>query len=228
MTFLFEPYPHVTLPVVNSQQKIPVRRIYCVGQNYAEHAKEMGGQVSHDVPFFFHKHALDIVGSDATIDYPAGTDNLHFEVELVAVIGKTLFQADEAAVRQAICGFAVGLDLTKRDMQQQLKSQSHPWALSKSFESAAVISAINPHVDWENLYQQRIVLKQNGELKQSAILGDMARSVEELVIYLSKQGKLYPGDLVFTGTPSGVGAIQRGDSLYGEITAVGEVLLRVR
>ncbi|PIE45515.1 MAG: fumarylacetoacetase [Gammaproteobacteria bacterium] len=227
MHYLFTPPPTMTLPIQGSDTQVPVRRIYCVGQNYAEHAKEMGSSVSQDTPFFFIKHPLDMVMSGASIDYPAGTDNLHYELELVAVIGRPLKNTDIESARRAVCGFAVGLDLTRRDLQQVLRSRSHPWALSKSFAGAAVLSSINTNVDFDSLYQQSIVLKRNGIIRQNASLGDMARSVEELIVYLSTLDTLHPGDLVFTGTPSGVGAVQRGDRLHGSISGIGEVHLSI-
>lgn len=228
MTYLFPPHSVVTLPIANSDKSIPVRRVYCVGQNYAEHAKEMGSTVTKDAPFFFVKHPLDIVPSGSRIDYPMGTENLHYELELVAVIGKTLTRANAADARAAVCGFAVGLDLTRRDLQQQLRSQSLPWALSKSFSNAAVISAVNTHVDFSTLGEQRLILKNNGEIKQSAHIRDMARPVEALLAYLSTLDTLHPGDIVFTGTPSGVGEVKVGDHLQGEISGIGDIELTIQ
>lgn len=228
MNDLFSPPPSIRLPITGSNQYIPVRRIYCVGQNYAKHAKEMGSQVSQDAPFFFIKHPLDIIASGSHIDYPPGTNDLHFEIELVAVIGKTIFQADFDNARQSVCGLAVGIDLTRRDLQQQLRNRSHPWALSKSFTNAAVISSVKTTFDWARLYQERIQLKQNNVVRQEAFLNEMARTIEALIIYLSSLDTLHPGDLIFTGTPAGVGAIEGGDYLYGSISHIGEVELSVK
>lgn len=218
---VFPPPPVVSLAILNSAARLPVRRIYCVGQNYAAHAKEMGAPAKRDAPFFFMKHPQDVVASGATIAYPAGTENLHFELELVAVLGKPLFQASAEAAREAIYGYAVGLDLTRRDLQQKLRSQSLPWALSKSFANAAVLSAVNTAVDENTLAEQTLTLKQNGDIKQHASLGEMMRDTATLLAYLSQMGALHPGDLLFTGTPAGVGAIAKGDTLHGEITGVG-------
>ncbi|MGY0398763.1 MAG: fumarylacetoacetate hydrolase family protein [Ostreibacterium sp.] len=228
MSFLFESTSPVTLPITNSHQQIPVRRIYCVGQNYASHAKEMGSQVSQERPFFFIKSPFDITPSGTTIDYPSGTENLHFELELVVVIGKKLFNADEKTARQSVSGLAVGLDLTRRDMQLQLKSKSHPWALSKSFSHSAIISAVTTNINWQTLYTQSIILKQNGIIKQQAKLAEMTRHIEILIVYLSTLDRLYPGDIIFTGTPSGVDSIKRGDTLQGEISTIGEITLNIR
>lgn len=228
MTYLFPPSPIPALPVRNSDQRIPVRRIYCVGQNYAEHAKEMGSHIKKDAPFFFIKHPVDMVMSGSCIDYPPGTTNLHYELELVAVVGKTLTNADMASAREAVCGFAVGLDLTRRDLQQQLRSQSLPWALSKSFSNSAVISAVNTEVDYSSLAEKRLTLRNNGVIKQDAYLGDMARPVEALLVYLSSLDTLYPGDIIFTGTPGGVGEINVGDHLQGEISGIGDIHLSIK
>lgn len=223
MPMVFPTPEIISLPIVNSNDAVPVRRIYCVGQNYATHAKEMGANAQQDSPFFFTKHALDVALSGQTIGYPTGTNNLHYELELVVIVGKKLFKANTEAAKEAIWGYAVGLDLTRRDLQQNLRRQSLPWALSKSFHQSVIISAVNTAVDKSALDSQTLVLKQNGEIKQQALIGDMIRNSETLLAYLSQLDTLYPGDLLFTGTPAGVGAITKGDQLYGEITGVGEV-----
>lgn len=217
----------LTLPIVNHEAAVPVRRIYCVGRNYAAHAREMGMQAKQDAPFFFMKHPLDVVHSGETIDYPAGTENFHYELELVAVVGQVLFQADVDTAKSAIFGYAVGLDLTRRDLQQKLRSQSLPWALSKSFHQAAVLSAVNTDVNADALDKQTLTLKQNGEVKQHAPIGEMMRDTATLLAYLSQTGELHPGDLLFTGTPAGVGSINKGDYLHGEITGVGDIHLHI-
>lgn len=213
----------VTLPIIDNEAVFPIRRIYCVGKNYAAHAAEMGGAVSKDAPFFFLKHQQDIILSGETIDYPAGTDNLHYELELVVLIDKTLKNASEAEARQAIFGYAVGIDLTKRDLQLQLKENAYPWALSKSFTHSAVVSPVITNFDHAKRDEQRIFLKHNDQICQDAKLGEMARSVEELLVYLSTLDALHAGDVLFTGTPAGVGEVKRGDTLRGEITGVGTV-----
>ncbi len=223
MKMAFTPAPTVVLPIADSDAGVPVRRIYCVGKNYHAHAKEMGGEVSKDAPFFFIKHPLDITLSGASIAYPAGTQALHFELELVAVVGQTLRNASLEQARQAVFGYAVGIDLTRRDLQLKFKQQSLPWALSKSFTHAAIVSPVITDIAMDSLGACRIVLKQNGEIRQDANLSEMARGVDELLVYLSQLDTLSAGDIVFTGTPAGVGAVRRGDTLHGSITGIGEV-----
>lgn len=217
----------VVLPIVDSEAVFPVRRIYCVGKNYAAHAAEMGGAVSKDAPFFFTKHPQDVVLSGTAIDYPLGTESLHYELELVVVIDKALTNASEKEARDAIFGYAVGIDLTKRDLQMQLKANAYPWALSKSFTNSAVISSVVTDVDATERDSQRLVLKKNGEVYQDASLAEMVRSVESLLVYLSTLDTLQPGDILFTGTPAGVGEVTRGDTLQGEITRIGEVSITI-
>ncbi len=228
MKLAFEPAPTVTLPIANSESSVPVRRVYCVGKNYHAHAKEMGGEVSQDAPFFFTKHPLDITLSPARIDYPAGTQDLHFEVELVVVLGKTLKNADRDSASAAIFGYGVGIDLTRRDLQRDFKAKSLPWALSKSFSHAAIMSPIVTGITQETLANRRIILKQNGQVRQDAVLGDMARDVETLLVYLSQLDTLHAGDILFTGTPAGVGAVHAGDQLHGSIAGIGEVMMEIK
>lgn len=223
----FPPAPTTLLPVLGSDVVVPVRHVYCVGKNYAAHAAEMGGRVSEDAPFFFTKHPLDIVLSGETIDYPAGTRDLHFELELVAVVGKRLCQANLAEARDAIFGYAVGIDLTRRDLQQHFKDNRLPWALSKSFSNAAVISPVITGIDAKTRDAQTLTLKKNGNIHQHAPISDMARSVEELLVYLSQLDTLDAGDILFTGTPAGVGAVGKGEQLHGTITNIGEVIVNI-
>lgn len=227
MSNLFEIEQPINLPVFNSDISLPIRKIYCVGRNYVEHAKEMSDEVSRDVPFFFIKSSHDVILSGSEIEYPAGTSDLHYELELAVIIDKKLKNVDAEEAKLAIFGYAVGLDLTKRDLQTQLKNQSLPWALSKSFSQAAVLSPVNINTSFENIYTQTLVLKQNNQVRQNSLLGEMVWKIEELIAYLSTLDTLYPGDVIFTGTPSGVGAVERGDKLKGSISGVGELDLTV-
>ncbi len=225
--YFFQPAPIASLPVTGSDKHYSVNRIFCVGRNYADHAKEMGVEVEKDQPFFFTKPASAIVHSGVEIRYPSGTDNLHYEMELVVAVGSSTFETSLEQARNSIFGFACGLDLTRRDLQARFKQKSHPWDLAKAFEDSAVISALNTDVKLDSLADKTIELKQNGETKQQAKLGDMIWRVEELIEFLSYYYHLQPGDLIFTGTPAGVGPIEKGDLLRGSISDIGTIELTI-
>lgn len=225
--YFFEPKPIPSLPVVGSDKHYPVNRIFCVGRNYADHAKEMGNEVEKDQPFFFTKHASAIVHSGAQIPYSLGTENLHYEMELVVAIGSNVFEASIEQAKNAVFGYACGLDLTRRDLQARFKKKAHPWDLAKAFEESAVISALNTDISINKLDDKAIKLKQNGEVKQQAKLGDMVWRIEELIEFLSHYYHLQTGDLIFTGTPAGVGPIEKGDVLQGSIDEVGLIELSI-
>jgi len=226
--YFFEPNPTVSLPVVGSEKRYPVNRIFCVGRNYADHAKEMGAEVEKDQPFFFSKPASAIINSNSEIPYPPGTENLHYEMELIVAINASVFQADIEQAKKSIFGYACGLDLTRRDLQSRFKKKAHPWDLAKAFENSAVVSALNTSILINDLDDKTIELKQNDEIKQHAKLGDMVWRVEELIEFLSHYYHLQAGDLIFTGTPAGVGPIERGDYLQGSIDNVGEIELKIQ
>ncbi len=226
--YFFQPAPIASLPVIGSDKHYSVNRIFCVGRNYADHAKEMGAEVEKDRPFFFTKPASAIVHSGAEISYPSGTENLHYEMELVVAIGSSVFEVELEQAKHAVFGYACGLDLTRRDLQARLKKKAHPWDLAKSFEKSAIISALNTDVEIDSLDQKTIELRQNSETQQYAKLGDMVWRVEELVEFLSHYYHLQPGDLIFTGTPAGVGAIEKGDFLQGSIDGIGQIELHIR
>ena len=225
--YFFEPKPIPSLPVAGSNKLYPVSRIFCVGRNYADHAKEMGNEVEKDQPFFFTKPASAIVHSGAEIPYSLGTENLHYEMELVVAIGSNVFEASIDEAKSAVFGYACGLDLTRRDLQARFKKKAHPWDLAKAFEDSAVISALNTSISISDLDDKVIELKQNGEVKQQAKLGDMVWRVEELIEFLSHYYHLQAGDLIFTGTPAGVGPIEKGDVLQGSIEEVGLIELSI-
>jgi fumarylpyruvate hydrolase len=218
--FVFEPAPQTIVPIVGRDEVFPVRRILCVGQNYAAHRDEMGGD-SRIPPFFFTKpaDALVLAGSDPT--YPGATSNLHFEIELVAALGKGGFQVPADKALDLIYGYAVGVDLTRRDLQNLAKERSQPWEASKAFDESAPISAILP---WEGPAPDgRIALSVNGEVKQDSTVGHMIWSVPEIIAEASKLWRLEAGDLIFTGTPAGVGPVVRGDRVAGEVKGVGDI-----
>ena len=189
----------------------PVRHIYCVGRNYAEHAREMGTDPEREPPFFFMKGADSIVSSGAQIKYPSRTQDLHHEVELVVAIGASGTDISVSDASDAIFGYAVGVDLTRRDLQQSMKKKGRPWEIGKSFAQAAPVGEIQPAWNIGHPREGKISLSVNGEVRQQADIKDMIWGVDEVIAELSTYYKLEPGDLVFTGTPAGVSALVRGD-----------------
>ena len=216
MTMLFDLPPAPSLPITGSDRRFPVRRIFCVGQNYAAHAKEMGSTPDRDEPMFFTKHAAALCQSGATVPYPPGTANFHYEMELVVAIG-----AD------GLFGYACGLDMTRRDLQAAAKAAGKPWDLAKNFENAAVVAAITPADAFGKLAAQCIALARNGETRQDATLDEMVWSVPQLLAALARYYTLQPGDLLFTGTPAGVGPVAPGDVLAGTIDGLEPVSLTI-
>jgi fumarylpyruvate hydrolase len=226
MTTLFDLPANPTVPVVGENATFPVRRVFCVGRNYAAHAKEMGFSADKDAPFYFTKTAWAVCPSGATIPYPLGTDNCHYEMELVVAIGAPAFRVGEAEALAAVCGYACGFDMTRRDLQNAARDQGRPWDFGKDFESAAVIAPIMRAADFTPA-GQAIRLTQNGAVKQDAVLSDMTFGVPELIAYLSRFYHLQPGDLLYTGTPAGVGPIAPGDRLVGTIEGLTPVELTI-
>jgi fumarylpyruvate hydrolase len=220
VSYVFAPPPVVSVPVVGRDQHLPVHRVYCVGRNYAEHAKEMGF-TGREEPFFFIKPADTVVvaaeAAPATIDYPSLTHNLHHEVELVVVIGRggQNISADQAHTH--IFGYAVGLDMTRRDLQNQMKQQGRPWCIGKSHEQSAPISWITPADQVPQIEHASITLSVNGLSRQSSHIHQLIWRVGEIIEHLSRAWTLQAGDLIFTGTPEGVGPVQRGDRLQARI-----------
>ena len=190
-----------------------VRHIYCVGRNYAEHAREMGTDPAREAPFFFMKGADSIVSSGAQIKYPSRTQDLHHEVELVVAIGASGADISVSDASEAIFGYAVGVDLTRRDLQQSMKEKGRPWEIGKSFAQAAPVGEIQPAWNIGHPREGKITLSVNGEVRQEADIKDMTWGVDEVIAELSTYYKLEPGDLVFTGTPAGVSALVRGDKV---------------
>lgn len=205
-----------SVAIAGSAQRFPVHRIYCVGRNYAEHAKEMGSDPERDPPVFFAKPADAVVPSEAVIAYPPGTSNLHHEIELVVAIGRGGRDIATAGALEHVFGYAVGNDLTRRDLQHIAKRQGAPWDAAKGFDASAPIGAIRPAAVG-HLSSGRIWLSVNGELRQDADVSAMIWSVPEIIAQLSKLFLLVPGDLIYTGTPAGVGPLQPGDRLEGGI-----------
>ncbi len=223
MNYLFPPAPPAAVPIVDSEKRFPVHRIYCVGQNYGDHVKEMGGDPKQNPPVFFSKPANAIVINNENVRYPSATENLHHEVELVVALGGGGSAIPTAQALQRVYGYAVGIDFTRRDLQAEAKKKGKPWDVAKGFDRSAPVSAIRPILDNEHPTTGRIALSINGEIRQQADLQDMIWSVAEIIAELSRFYQLAPGDLIFTGTPAGVGAVMDGDRLQAEIEGVGSI-----
>ncbi len=217
----------VLVPIQNTDETYPVNRLFFVGQNYEDHAKEMGSETNKEAPFFFTKSPSAYVPSGSTIPYPPGTKNFHHEIELVVAIGKPVFEVETEAAKQAIFGYACGLDMTRRDLQMEAKSKGLPWDMAKDVEQSAVLSEIASVETIGHPESGLIELSVNGEIRQSGDLRDLVNSPAELVAYLSSFYHLGPGDLIYTGTPSGVGPVLPGDHIEGYIQGVGTIKLRI-
>ena len=231
MQFPFPPAAPAVVPIAGSEDMFPVHRIYCVGRNYADHAKEMGA-TGREAPFFFMKPADAVlpVAHDTVgvMPYPPMTRDLHHEIELVVAIGRggSNIPADEAMSH--VWGYAVGLDMTRRDLQGEAKKQGRPWSTGKGFDCSAPIAPVYPVAQATHMTPESLIrLSVNGEQRQQGALGDMIWNVAETIEHLSKYFTLQPGDLIFTGTPAGVGAVQPGDTLEGSIEGLGELRVRI-
>lgn len=216
MTFVFPPPAQAAVAIVGRSERFPLHRIYCVGRNYAAHAREMGKDPDREPPFFFAKPADAVVANGTTIPFPTRTADLHHEIELVVAIGTGGTNIDAAQALQHVFGYAVGLDLTRRDLQTEAKDKGRPWETGKGFDRSAPVSAITPCAGGK-LDDGRIWLKVNDGLRQQGRLADMIWSVPEVIAELSTLFELAPGDLIFTGTPAGVAALQPGDRLEGGV-----------
>ena len=224
---LFEPPPRPALAIDGLGELYPVARIFCVGRNYEEHAREMGHAVDREKPFYFSKSATALGESGATLPYPQGTTNYHFEFELVVALGAPAQAISAADALGAVYGYACGLDMTRRDLQLSERAKQRPWTLGKDVEASAPVSAIAPAARIGHPKSGRIALRHNGNLRQSADIGEMVWSVAEIISHLSGFYHLGPGDLIFTGTPAGVGPVQPGDRLDGTIEGVGALSVTI-
>ena len=224
--YVIAPPPVAAVPV-SGGGSFPVRRIFCVGRNYAEHAREMGHDPSREAPFFFTKPADALVTGGADTPYPSATADLHFELELVVALGRGGADIAEADAPACIWGYAVGLDMTRRDMQGQAKKAGRPWDMSKGFDLSAPIGDLVPAEKAGALTSAALELKVNGAVRQSSDVSKMIWSVRETIASLSGLVRLAPGDLIFTGTPEGVGAVTRGDLLEGRIDGLPNLTTRI-
>ena len=216
--FVFPPHDPISLPIAGLDARFPVRRIYCIGKNYADHVVEMGGDIARSEPIFFTKAAETIVHSGANIPYPPNTSDLHYEVELVVAIGPE-------TINGGIYGYGVGIDLTRRDLQSAAKKKGGPWDRAKSFHRSAPCSAIT-RAETVNLDAAHIVLRKNGDIVQASALSNMIWGVEEIIARLREDMDLQPGDLIYTGTPAGVGPARIGDELSGGIEGLERITVR--
>ncbi len=227
--YLWTPAPVYSLAVRGSDARLPVKRIFCVGRNYHAHAVEMERPVDKATmrPFYFLKDASTLVESGATVPYPTGTANYHFEMELVVAIGKAGFRVAAADAHKLIYGYAAGLDMTRRDLQLVARDQGRPWDLGKNFEKSAVCSDIVPAAGLGVIDAGAINLQVNGESKQSSDVSKLIWNIREIIADLSNFYHLEPGDLIYTGTPEGVGAVKPGDRITGHVDHVGDIALTV-
>ncbi|RYB06027.1 fumarylacetoacetate hydrolase family protein [Lichenibacterium ramalinae] len=224
--YVIAPPPVAAVPVAGGGS-FPVRRIFCVGRNYAEHAREMGGDPTREPPFFFAKPADAVVTGGADMPYPAATADLHFELELVVAIGTGGADIAEGDAQAHVWGYGVGLDMTRRDLQAQAKKAARPWDMAKGFDLSAPVGDLVPISATGVLTRGALELKVNGETRQSSDVSRMIWSVPETIAYLSGLVRLAPGDLIFTGTPEGVGAVGRGDRLEGRVADLPVLRTRI-
>jgi len=225
MSYAIQFGPQPTLPVVESKDSFPVGRIYCVGRNYAEHAREMGHDPDREPPFFFMKPGDAIILSGATIPYPQITKDLHHEIEMVVALGKGGADVPVEKALDLVFGYGVGLDMTRRDIQGEAKKMGRPWEMGKAFDNSAPCTALKPVSMVGHPAKGEISLEVNGKVTQKGDLAEMIWNVAEQISYLSRLVTLRPGDLIFSGTPAGVGPVQRGDRLEGHVAGVGELVV---
>ena len=211
--------------IAGTTDTFPVRRIICIGRNYEAHAREMGSNPDREAPFFFTKWADDLVPNGATTPYPPETANYHFEAELVIAIGKEGAKVSEADALDLVFGYAVGLDMTRRDLQLEARDKGRPWDVGKNFAFSAPLAAISPVAAVGHLTAAPIRLTVNGAVKQDADIADLIWNCAEQIVYISRFERLLPGDLIYTGTPAGVGAVVAGDVI--DVTIAGLEPLRV-
>jgi fumarylpyruvate hydrolase len=227
-TYLWTPPPVYSLPVKGINERFPIQRLFFVGRNYHAHAVEMGRPVdkSVEVPFYFTKAPSTLVESGATVAYPPGTKDYHYEMELVLAIGSSGFRVSEEQAHKLIYGYACGLDMTRRDLQLFAREKGRPWDLGKDVEESSVVSEIVP-MSQTVLSEGELVLEVNGNVRQKSDLSKLIWNIPELIADLSKYYHLQPGDLIFTGTPEGVGPLQPADLVEGRIEGVGSIHLNV-
>ena len=230
MSFVFTPPAVVSAPVLGKAERFPIHRIYCVGRNYEEHAKEMGF-TGREPPFFFMKPNDSLVlvnnGETGNMPYPSLTKNLHHEIELVVAIGVGGKNIKAADAQKHIYGYAVGLDMTRRDLQGEMKKQGRPWCIGKGFDHSAPMGPITPAAQAGDISKAEIYLQVNGQDRQRSSISQLIWNIAETIEHLSAAWELQPGDLIFTGTPEGVNAVVAGDTMVGSVAGLGELKVRV-
>jgi fumarylpyruvate hydrolase len=230
MSYVINPAPAASVPVAGTQDRFPVRRIYCVGRNYVEHAKEMGF-TGREAPFFFLKPADAVVaipqGETGTMTYPSLTKDLHHEIELVVAIGKGGRNIKAADAQKHIWGYGVGLDMTRRDLQGDMKKQGRPWCIGKGFDESAPVGTLVPAAQAGDVTNAEIWLKVNGQDRQRSNVSKLIWNIGEIIEHVSSAWELAPGDLIFTGTPEGVAAVSAGDTLEGGVSGVGTLSVKI-
>lgn len=226
MTVVFAPLAPILAPISDGRQ-FPVRRLFCIGRNYAAHAREMGKDPDRDPPFYFTKWAETVVPDGTTITYPPMTNNFHFEAELVVAIGKSGANIPEDQAREHVFGYATGLDMTRRDLQFEARDKGRPWDSGKNVEQSAPLGLIHPVSEVGDLSSGEIRLTVNGQEKQKGDLNELIWSVEEVIACLSQAYTLQPGDLIYTGTPAGVGPVVPGDVMVVTIAGLSDLTITV-
>ena len=225
--YVFAPPATVSVGVIGESARYPVRRIYCVGRNYAEHAREMGHDPDRELPFFFQKNPDNLVLNNKDFPYPTMTSNLHHEIELVVAIGKGGRDISAANALEHVYGYALGIDLTRRDLQNEAKKTGRPWEIGKAFEHSAPMTDITPATKSGHLSKGAIWLKVNGEVRQQSDLTQLIWNIPDIIAHLSAIFELRAGDLIMTGTPAGVAAVKPGDVMEGFCEGVGTIITKV-
>jgi len=230
MSFVFKPEEIASVPILGQSERFPVRRIYCVGRNYEEHAKEMGF-TGREPPFFFLKPADALVvvnaGETGHVPYPSLTQNFHHEIELVVAIGKGGKNIKAADAEQHIFGYAVGLDMTRRDLQNDMKKLGRPWCIGKAFDHSAPIGPITPKANAGDVNNAPLDLLVNGQVRQASSVAKLIWNIAETIEHLSTAWELQAGDLIYTGTPEGVAAVVAGDTLVGQVAGLGTLTVKI-
>jgi fumarylpyruvate hydrolase len=231
MSYVFPPAPAASVPVTGRAERFPVHRIYCVGRNYVEHAKEMGF-TGREPPFFFLKPADAVVpaaqGETGNVTYPSLTKDLHHEIELVVAIGTGGKNIKAADAQKHIFGYAVGLDMTRRDLQGEMKKQGRPWCIGKAFDQSAPIGPITPAAQAGDVANAEIWLQVNGQDRQRSNVAKLIWNIAETIEHVSAAWELQPGDLIYTGTPEGVAAVVAGDTLVGSVGGLGTLSVKIQ
>lgn len=225
--FVINPSPTASLPVKGSDERFPVRRIYCVGRNYAAHTIEMGGDPNREEPFFFQKNPDNLLTGGADFPYPDKSSDVHHEIEMIVALQSGGVNIPLDSALDCVWGYGVALDMTRRDLQAQCKKAGRPWEIGKAFDHSAPATALTPASEIGHPSTGAIWLKVNGEMKQEGDLSQMIWKVPEMISYLSGLFELAPGDIILSGTPSGVGPVQRGDVLEGHIDGIGDLHCKV-